>query len=174
VKPENVEVRLTEEQLEDLRDLDIETMRATICNPEPTPGQELSYGGTDPIVSAAALVNRMQAGISMPFHSPKWWGYELTYINDPGLYTMKLLSFSKGGHTSMHYHIDKHETLLVAKGVLTLETLFNKERHVYRLGEGAAWVVPPGYAHRLIAAHGPVILVEASTHDSADDSIRIS
>lgn len=158
---ESTDIRLSHEDLEDIQDLNI-----------PLTKPELSE--QFPSVVASALVNTMPAGCSSPSRSEKWWGFELTYFNDPSYYTMKVLHFNNAGHTSMHYHIDKHETLLVVSGVLTLETLFNKERNYYRLGPGTAWIVPPGYAHRLIAAEGPVTLVESSTYDTKEDSIRLS
>lgn len=179
MKIENTDIRLSPEDLENIRDLVVPVEVLSVANPQALPGyvapadpNTCVYGGSQPFCESAALVAHSQAGKAFPFYSPKWWGHELTYINDR--YTMKVLHFNKEGHTSMHYHLDKHETLMVMSGVLTLETLFNKERHYYTLPRGVAWVVPPGYAHRLIAAHGPVDLVEASTFDSPEDSIRLS
>ena len=74
----------------------------------------------------------------------------------------------------MHYHVGKHETLLVVAGNLTLITLYDKKEQVRRLGPGQAYVMAPGMAHRLVAAEGPVDLIEASTTDYDDDSVRIA
>lgn len=126
----------------------------------------------DQHVATHAVINNMCSGIAIPKKVDKWWGYELHYRNDE-LYCMKLLQLEHGGHTSLHFHVGKHETLLVVSGVLTVETVYNKESKMRRLGPGTAMVVAPGYVHRLIAAEGPVTLVEASTKDHDDDSVRI-
>tara|TARA_Y100000034_G_scaffold99811_1_gene122809 strand:+ start:356 stop:832 length:477 start_codon:yes stop_codon:yes gene_type:complete len=127
----------------------------------------------DPHVTSEAIINGLCAGVAVPKQVDKWWGYELHYRNDD-LYCMKWLHMDHGGATSMHYHVGKHETLLVVSGVLTVETVYDKQTKYRRLGPGAALVVAPGFAHRLIAAEGPVDLIEASTKDFDDDSVRIS
>lgn len=108
-----------------------------------------------------------------PSHTDKWWGYEKTYHNDEK-YCQKLLFMKSGGATSMHFHVKKHETLLVTNGTLTFSYIWNKETTVIKLEEGEAFCVPPGFVHKLSAEDGDVSIVEASTYDSADDSIRIS
>lgn len=111
----------------------------------------------------------------MPSITSKWWGYEHTFFNGESdvNYCAKLLHFNKGGHTSMHLHAGKHETLMVAKGTLTLEIIVDKEVLVHTLEEGSAWVMAPGVPHKLIAKHGVLVIIEASTKDRADDSVRI-
>lgn len=126
----------------------------------------------EPHVATEAIINGMIAGMAVPKKVDKWWGYELHYRNDE-LYCMKWLHLEHGGATSMHFHVGKHETLLVMSGILTVETTYNKESKFRRLGPGTAMVVAPGYVHRLIAAEGPVDLIEASTEDHDDDSVRI-
>jgi quercetin dioxygenase-like cupin family protein len=173
---EKTEVLLTPEDLEDIRDLQIPLEAIEVVNPHELPGFSgvaAEIFSKEPGVKAEAMMPVDVAGKALPVFIPKWWGHEMTYRND-GRYTMKLLHFEQGGHTSMHFHVHKHETLMVVSGVLTLETLFNKQRNYYRLPRGVAWVVAPGYAHRLIAAEGPVDLVEASTYDDSLDSIRLS
>ena len=133
---------------------------------------EAQSGNTPPHVNASSIINGQIGGLAMPKLVKKWWGHELHYKNDEQ-YCMKLLHFETGGHTSMHFHVGKHETLLVTNGVLTLEVMYNKETKVYRLPAGQAWVVCPGLPHRLVAAEGPVDLVEASTQDFDDDSVRL-
>ena len=127
---------------------------------------------SDPHVLAEAAINGLCSGMAIPKKVDKWWGHELHYRNDD-FYCMKWLHFEHGGATSLHYHVGKHETLLVVSGILTVETRYNKATKYKRLGPGAALVVSPGFAHRLIAAEGPVDLIEASTQDFDDDSVRI-
>ena len=125
-----------------------------------------------PHVAAEAVINGMVSGMAIPKKVDKWWGYELHYRNDE-MYCMKWLHFFHGGCTSTHFHVGKHETLLVVSGILTVETTYNKVSKFRRLGPGAALVVAPGFVHKLIAAEGPVDLIEASTEDHDDDSVRI-
>jgi len=133
---------------------------------------EQELGDAEPHVKAEVLINGDVGGKAMPKKVDKWWGYELHYKNDEE-YCMKLLCLKQGGHTSMHFHVGKHETLLVTKGTLTLMTISDKVEKTYLVPEGVAWVVCPGYTHRLKAVHGEVHIVEASTYDREDDSVRI-
>lgn len=103
----------------------------------------------------------------------KWWGKEVTHYNDD--YCCKVLYMNEMGATSMHFHLHKHETLLVVDGELTIEILFDKTVQKFYLSKGDAFVMPPGLAHKLInSGTKQLIIVEASTYDSPEDSIRIS
>jgi quercetin dioxygenase-like cupin family protein len=79
------------------------------------------------------------------------------------------------GATSMHFHIIKHETLLVAEGTLTIEILHEKTHQKYELVKGESFVMPPGLPHKLInsSATQGLIIVESSTFDSPEDSMRV-
>lgn len=122
------------------------------------------------------------AGKANPKIVNKTWGYELHYRNDDK-YCMKWLHFEGPEtivsetdpkySTSMHFHVLKHETLLVVNGTLTLDLIVNKVHQRHILNQGDAWVVCPGHVHRLSALHGPLDLIEASTKDYEDDSVRV-
>lgn len=131
-----------------------------------------------PIVGLPSfMVNNLLAGKAVPQRTEKWWGYELTYINAPNAkanYCSKMLYFNDQGHTSMHFHVDKHETLVVVSGKLTLDIIVNKETKRILLEAGEAWVMPPGLPHRLSALDGPLTIMESSTKDSFFDSMRIA
>ena len=145
---------------------------------------EQSWGTSEPHVSVAQIIAGDVAGQAMPKRVEKTWGYELHYRNDDN-YCMKWLHFD-GPYTetvdmqdtqvasSMHFHVLKHETLLVVSGTLTLELIINKKTIVHKLSPGHAWVVCPGHIHRLSAIEGPVDLIEASTKDHDDDSVRVN
>ena len=126
----------------------------------------------EPHVEAWAIIAGDVAGRSMPRYVEKSWGYELIYKNDEQ-YCCKLLHFDEGA-TSMHFHVIKHETLVVTKGLLTVEYIINKETKCVKIPKGCALVVCPGFPHRLMALDGEVELMEASTEDYADDSVRIN
>ena len=134
--------------------------------------QEIEAGDEQPHVQAEGIINGIPFGMAMPKKVDKWWGYELHYKNDE-MYCMKWLHLESGGATSMHYHVGKHETLLVVSGTLTVKTVFDGQTKWRRMTAGQALVVAPGFAHSLIAAEGPVDLIEASTTDYADDSVRL-
>lgn len=147
---------------------------------------EKSWHDGEPHVAAVELLAGDEAGQAMPRRVDKTWGYELHYRNDDR-YCMKALHFNGPKatslpekindntiSTSLHFHVIKHETLLVTSGVLTLELIINKERKVHKLPTGTAWVICPGHMHRLSALDGPVVIIEASTKDYTDDSIRIN
>lgn len=150
---------------------------------------EKSWGTHEPHVAAVQQIAGDEAGQAMPKRVDKTWGYELHYRNDDR-YCMKLLHFNgppemqeasdllpfddRRVATSMHFHVLKHETLLVVKGTLTLELIVNKEHQFHKLTEGTAWVICPGHVHRLSAIDGPVDLIEASTRDYEDDSVRVN
>lgn len=144
-----------------------------------------SWSDKDPHVAAAQIIAGDVAGQAMPKLVNKTWGYELHYHNNEN-YCMKLLHFNgplpdttvdmkdTSVSTSMHFHVKKHETLLVVSGVLTLELIVNKKTIIHKLEPGHAWVVCPGHIHRLSACDGPLELIEASTIDYDDDSVRVN
>jgi len=115
----------------------------------------------------------LPAGLAMPKRVDKRWGWEDIYIND-AMYCMKRLYIKAGCETSMHFHVIKHETLLVSSGTLTLSYKDGRGGdHTVLLPEGEAFVVPPGLQHKLIATETDVMLVEASTTDHQEDSVRV-
>lgn len=118
------------------------------------------------------MINRIKGGLANPTIVKKSWGGEKTYINDKDRYCMKQLYFTKGGSTSMHFHVNKHETMFVATGKIKIETIVNKKLNEVYLNEGEAFVVPPGLVHKIIAIESAVV-IEASTYDCPEDSIRI-
>ncbi len=146
---------------------------------------EKSWGPSEPHVAVIQHIAGDEAGQAMPKYVEKTWGYELHYRNDDR-YCMKLLHFEgppcdckidmsdRSVSTSMHFHVLKHETLLVVRGTLTLELIINKSSQIHKLTPGTAWVICPGHIHRLSAIDGPVDLIEASTRDYEDDSVRIN
>lgn len=111
--------------------------------------------------------------IDTPNIVDKRWGHEEIFINDQ--YCMKMLIIKPGCKTSMHFHVQKHETILVTEGVLKLTYKDPNGNAVVRLvNTGDAIVIPPGFMHQLEAIEGRVVLVEASTRDDSTDSVRVN
>lgn len=102
----------------------------------------------------------------------KRWGREVTIYNHK--YAMKKLVVEPNEQTSMHFHLEKDETMLVISG--TGELIWKNElchNQVVRLLPDVAVNIPPGAQHRIINTGSvPLVIIEASTHDLADDSIR--
>lgn len=127
--------------------------------------------GDEYIDAAITDVKGQIAGVISPKKVEKTWGHELIYRNDA--YCMKTLYIKSGSSSSQHFHISKHETLMVTSGELTVE--FVKDKHIDSvvLQPGQALAVCPGFVHRLCAKNGDVELVESSMTSFDDDSIRI-
>lgn len=122
------------------------------------------------------------AGVVIPANIHKRWGHEKVFVNgeyhdtrNTNRYCMKELVLNGNESTSMHFHINKHETLYVIEGTLTLR--FNDGNGGVGnidLEAGSAFLVPPGFQHQLCAWNGPVRIMEASTPDSSVDSVRVT
>jgi mannose-6-phosphate isomerase-like protein (cupin superfamily) len=133
----------------------------------------MERSGEPPSIIDPVVIAGDSSGKSHPFYKEKWWGSEETHFNSQDKYCCKVLRFKRGGKTSLHSHVKKHETLLVVEGTLTLEYVVDTKVFVTKLEKGEAWVVSPGFPHKLSAEDGDVVIVEASTFDSPDDSVRI-
>lgn len=120
--------------------------------------------------------NRGIMGISgniKPFIIKKRWGEERVFQNN-NKYCSKLLIIRPHKHTSMHFHIDKHETMVVLKGTLYIDYNNNKKVETAKLNQYESFVIAPGLPHKLRAGKEEVHLMEASTPSHDNDSIRTS
>ena len=114
-----------------------------------------------------------KSGLSEPVYVPKTWGHEMIHVNNE-LYCSKTLFIKKGCHTSMHFHIDKHETMIVIEGRLYIDYIYNKEVVTHVLEKGEAFVIAPGLPHSLRADEiQSAIIIESSTTSNNEDSIRL-
>lgn len=113
-------------------------------------------------------------------HRPeKSWGWEEWIVNND-LYCGKRLHFcTLGGHTSLHFHVKKHETMYAERGEFQIEmrdTTYGTS-YTVTLEEGHSIVIPPATPHRITAsklgAFTEAVLVEFSTHHEDSDSYRI-
>jgi mannose-6-phosphate isomerase len=94
-----------------------------------------------------------------------WGREEWLVLNDK--YCLKRLYLNKEGKTSLQYHDNKKETLIVEEGLCDL--IINGERIL--LKNNHPYTVNPKDVHRLIAYKDTVIL-EVSTPE-VDDVIRL-
>lgn len=115
----------------------------------------------------------------------KGWGYEKVLVNNDK-YCGKILNFVAGFSCSLHYHKDKEETFYLHKGKIDIfyhDNVEHIEAHLNKnkiydilekitLCQGQTFHVPIGRVHQMRAVEDSE-LFEFSTHDEADDSIRI-
>lgn len=114
-------------------------------------------------------------GPVLPGFVSKDWGSEHIYQNNDK-YCMKLLTIEDGKSCSMHFHLEKHETMLVIEGTLIVDYVYNKEHRTQIVNQWEAFTICPGLPHSLRSQKGTgtVRLIEASTPDYETDSIRIA
>lgn len=131
----------------------------------------------EPVVTPLAVTGHQRgkksySGNVLPGHIPKSWGEERIYQNNDS-YCCKLLVIEPGKQTSMHFHLDKHETMLVVEGQLAIDYIVNKKKETYIVNKWQAFTIAPGLPHSLRALEEEVRLVESSTPSYDEDSIRI-
>ena len=112
------------------------------------------------------------SGDVIPVFISKTWGSEHIFQNNEK-YCCKLLTINPNKRTSMHYHIDKHETMIVIEGTLYIDIIENKTSYTVSVEEGNSFVIAPGLAHSLRSGEETTKLIEASTPSYDEDSIRI-
>jgi mannose-6-phosphate isomerase-like protein (cupin superfamily) len=114
--------------------------------------------------------------VKPPKFVEKRWGSETwfanTHIHD---YCGKILKITKNNCSSMHYHLDKHETFYILEGKLVVHLIdtASGEEEVLRVNEGETLEIPQGQPHRLSGADGDVTMIEVSTFHRDNDSYRI-
>lgn len=113
---------------------------------------------------------------------PKGWGEEIFLYHLPQeleaqkikVDTVKILRFEKGKKCSFHFHNEKSEYFIIISGCLDIK-ITDKEQNVILKEALFAYdrvFVPAGYIHQMFAVED-TILLEISTLDHPDDSIRI-
>jgi mannose-6-phosphate isomerase-like protein (cupin superfamily) len=114
-----------------------------------------------------------------PKRVDKEWGYEVWLANNKDEdYCGKILFIEEGKSTSMHYHVDKHETFYVIDGTLRVDMLRHKDKpdhHPFTMTckEGESMEMKREQPHKLIAAGGNVTIIEISKFHRDEDSHRI-
>ena len=109
----------------------------------------------------------------------KEWGYEVWLANNKDEdYCGKILFIEQGKSTSMHYHVDKHETFYVIDGVLRVDMLRDKnkpEDHPFTMtcNEGESMEMEREQCHKLMATESNVTLIEISKFHRDEDSHRL-
>tara|TARA_R100000742_G_C4271352_1_gene90258 strand:- start:1185 stop:1529 length:345 start_codon:yes stop_codon:yes gene_type:complete len=107
----------------------------------------------------------------------KRWGHELWLANNKEEnYCGKILHIKEGQSTSMHFHVNKHETFYVLKGTLcvnVLDTETTEATPVY-VKAGESFEVSRIVPHKLSPLDEAVEFIEISTFHEDSDSYRVS
>ena len=114
---------------------------------------------------------------SFPKIVEKEWGREIWMANNLSEnYCGKILQINQGCNSSMHFHMEKHETFYITKGSLQVNTIDTMEGMVVKriIHEGGTLEIPRGLPHQLIAYDGDVEFIEISTFHKDSDSHRIN
>ena len=101
----------------------------------------------------------------------KPWGYEFWFAHND-LYAGKVIFMKQGTRSSLQYHNQKHETILIQSGKAkaTLEDE-NGQMREHILGPGDIIENPPRRKHRMEALED-ITLIEVST-PQLDDVVRV-
>lgn len=103
---------------------------------------------------------------------PKGWGYEVWIENRPE-YCGKVLVFNAGKKCSLHYHVDKTETMFLESGSLTIRYITRDGiEHLQKLEPGDSFLIENGLTHQIIAHEASRLFEFSTTHDDLD-SYRI-
>ena len=113
--------------------------------------------------------------VETPVKVPKPWGYELWLANNlEEDYCGKILHVNAGNNFSMHFHVNKHETFYILKGMCKLQTIDTVTATVtsITLNEGDVVEIPRNKPHQIIALE-EVDIIEVSTYHRDSDSHRV-
>ena len=101
------------------------------------------------------------------------WGLEVWVENIPE-YCGKLLIVEEGKRGSLHFHMDKLETMYLIEGNVLLKFVDPDTGKDYEivLEEGDSIMIPRGQAHQIVGLKKSII-IEFSTVHSESDSLRI-
>ena len=106
----------------------------------------------------------------------KRWGSETWFANNElHDYCGKILDIEAGCNTSMHFHLEKHETFFVLEGTLQVDWVETESGDVKTtlVKSNDCMEMPRGVPHKLIANDENVKLIEASTFHRNADSFSV-
>ena len=108
-----------------------------------------------------------------PKKVPKGWGYELWIANNEQ-YCGKILHIKDKKKCSDHFHLVKHETFYIIKGIVMMKIRYKDgTRENFLMKKEDVLEVPPGLMHQLEAIDGDADIMEVSTTHRDEDSYRV-
>ena len=104
---------------------------------------------------------------------PRGWGREL-WIENSDKYCGKLLELKQGKRSSLHYHMNKTETMFLSSGHVVLRMIDpeNGKEYDVTLLPGDKILLEPGQVHQICAMEDSD-LFEFSTFHEDSDSWRV-
>lgn len=107
-------------------------------------------------------------------HVPRGWGFERWIENLPE-YCGKILHVEKGKRGSVHFHLNKTETMFLGLGRVDLRFIDPETGKPYtvELHPGDSILIPRGQVHQIVALEDSDIF-EFSTEHREDDSYRVA
>lgn len=107
------------------------------------------------------------------FTAKRKWGYE-KWIENLDEYCGKSLFLDKGKKCSMHFHMNKLETMYLISGHIQIRFRdpLNAEDYIIELLQGDSVRIPRGQQHQIIAVEDSH-LIEFSTKHQETDSYRV-
>jgi mannose-6-phosphate isomerase-like protein (cupin superfamily) len=114
--------------------------------------------------------------LAKPTKIEKRWGYEIWLTNNQEEgYCGKILYIKEGCGTSMHFHVNKHESFYILEGKLQIDILntATTKTHSKTIKKGEVFCMHRVTPHKLIAKDGPVKFIETSTYHEDSDSYRV-
>lgn len=119
---------------------------------------------------------RLEKKATNDYHiARKVWGQEIWIENNPE-FCGKFLHFERGGATSMHFHMEKVETMYCFQGSFEIDLVdpTTGEGYVITLMPGESLFIPRGQAHRIRGLEAMNDLIEFSTQHEDTDSYRVT
>lgn len=87
--------------------------------------------------------------------------------------TVKILAVKNGKAGSLHFHLEKEEIFFVLSGCFEIITISDGKEVSLTLDRYDTILLPPGAVHQIIGRGEENILIEISTLDKSEDSIKI-
>ena len=120
---------------------------------------------------------RLTKRFPMEHHiQPRGWGHERWIENLPE-YCGKQLVIDPGKRGSLHFHVNKTETMWVTSGTMTIRLVDTDtgEEYPLILAVGDSLLLRPGQPHQICNEDpdNPLVLIEFSTTHEETDSRRV-
>ena len=100
---------------------------------------------------------------------PRGWGHEYWIENIPD-YCGKILHIFKGKKGSLHFHMNKKETMYLERGHVKLRLVDADKGADYfvELLPGDSILIPPGQVHQIIALEESDLFEFSTVHEETD------
>ncbi|MHA2045889.1 MAG: cupin domain-containing protein [Candidatus Thorarchaeota archaeon] len=107
------------------------------------------------------------------YRHDRGWGYEVWVENLPD-YCGKLLYITKGKRGSMHFHVNKLETMYLEYGQIDIRFIDpdDGKQYTIHLNPGDSIRIPRGQVHQIVGVEESK-LIEFSTLHEENDSYRV-